>query len=725
LSDYCPTTGYFRIPLIEVPLFDRSPVSRRCVARRKRLLNAIIVANQIISSLNSLASSTYGSSFSSESLRFSQPSTDADQWRALNSSQMKRIQGRIFNAAYELLRRFRHLGEAQRAELESSMFAELTKSQSSYLGSSSPPQFVDTSRISVPDTAGQIDVVASMSPDFQLLYSSPNDKLLVSPEPSPDSLPRACFMVSKRQYPLLVARLLRARIVNMISDPKVINGLFAVLKSDGMQRLIADMRPGGAFFKRPPPIELPSADLIAELIPESQDLAARPLLQVGKRDISDFFFRFAAPGWMIPFQALPAIKVADLNLTAEELSRFGLRPEQVLYPAFRVCAMGMNHSPAMTQNAHLNIIYRNTSLRPCDALTRFNDRRLDRLRHMVCLDDVVYIAPARLKLVQPALLEYDYMAEAQLLLVKREKDVDATSSPVDCLGAEVDGQNGLVRISPKRLLKLRAATQWVLLVGKATGEQIASLVGSWAWVMLLFRPSLSIFRRVYKFAACAGTRRFTLWHSVRGELTTACNLSPLFQSDLRAHFWSRAIASDASESAMGVVSAPISRASSVNLASVSMHQHALLRLQQSPSFSLQHHQLQLELSRQAAQFITTSHWTTLISYPWNTPEHINSLEFRALLAAIRWAASHPSGFNARVTAFTDSQVVFFAASKGRSSSRALYHRMRSLAAYLLAFGIRLRLTWIPSELNPADAPSRFIAPGGPYPHPSNLDPLPF
>ena len=604
------------------------------------------------------------------------------------------------------MRRLRQLGDAQRAELESTFVAELVKSQSSYLGSQSPPQFVDTSRISIPDLAGQLDVVANMSPDYQQLYSSPNDKLLVSPEPTTDSLPRACFMVSKRQYPLLIAKLLRARIVIMISEPKAINGMFAVKKSDGRQRLICDMRPGGAFFKEPPKIELPSADLFAELIPLPEDLSASPMLEVGKEDIKDFFFRFAAPEWIIPFMALRAIRVAELNLSPEELANFNLQPDQVLYPAFRVCAMGFSHSPAMTQNAHETFIYRNTSLQRSNALTRFSDRRIDRLRHAICLDDVIMLAPARLKLVQPALLEYRRAANAGHLLVNQEKSVNATSSPVECLGAEIDGRNGLVSISPKRYLKLATATHWLLSTGRATGTQVSSLVGSWAWVMLLFRPSLSIFRRVYSFAACAGSRRFTLWPSVRVELATACRIAPLLYADLRAHFWSRTIACDASEIAMGVVSAPISRSSSVELATASLHQHSMLRLQQSPDIPLHLQHSWFQLSDRAERFIRTSRWTTIISYPWQASEHINSLEARALFAAVRWAASHPSGFNARMLAFTDSQVVFFAVSKGRSSSPVLYHRVRVLAAFLLVFGIRLRLNWIRSGFNPADEPSR-------------------
>jgi hypothetical protein len=56
----------------------------------------------------------------------------------------------------------------------------------------------------------------------------------------------------------------------------------------------------------------------------------------------------------------------------------------------------------------------------------------------------------------------------------------------------------------------------------------------------------------------------------------------------------------------------------------------------------------------------------------------------------------------------DSMVAFFTLWKGRSSSPKLLLVLRKISALLLASGVMLLPGWIPSEVNPADAPSRLL-----------------
>ena len=101
-------------------------------------------------------------------------------------------------------------------------------------------------------------------------------------------------------------------------------------------------------------------------------------------------------------------------------------------------------------------------------------------------------------------------------------------------------------------------------------------------------------------------------------------------------------------------------------------------------------------------------WRTIVSTPWREKEHINSLELRALSTAVRWALKSPLSTSSRLLVFSDSQVAVFSSLKGRSSSHPLLCRLRSLAACLLASGLRLLIRWLPSECNPADGPSRLV-----------------
>ena len=60
-----------------------------------------------------------------------------------------------------------------------------------------------------------------------------------------------------------------------------------------------------------------------------------------------------------------------------------------------------------------------------------------------------------------------------------------------------------------------------------------------------------------------------------------------------------------------------------------------------------------------------------------------------------------------IICLVDSEVALGAISKGRSSSYKLNGILRGSVGYLVALDISLKLIWIPSGCNPADAPSRF------------------
>ena len=198
-------------------------------------------------------------------------------------------------------------------------------------------------------------------------------------------------------------------------------------------------------------------------------------------------------------------------------------------------------------------------------------------------------------------------------------------------------------------------------------------------------------------------------------------LLPLLNARLDAPFFHKAIASDASELAGGVVASPLT---------------SLLHSQLWPLCSNRHHAVQQakvnaersradgstvrervlsvldlppsEVARFDAFYATVGAvpWRTIVSAPWSGPEHINALELRAALLAVHWALSYPSSLSSRVYLLLDSTVAFFTLWKGRSSSPALLLVLRKMSALLLAGGLSLLPGWVPSAVNPADAPSR-------------------
>ena len=72
---------------------------------------------------------------------------------------------------------------------------------------------------------------------------------------------------------------------------------------------------------------------------------------------------------------------------------------------------------------------------------------------------------------------------------------------------------------------------------------------------------------------------------------------------------------------------------------------------------------------------------------------------------IRNTANH----GRRLLLLSDNMGLVLAAGKGRSSVPALNSLLRRLAAITLFSNVDIIIRWIPSEFNPADAPSRIPA----------------
>lgn len=99
-------------------------------------------------------------------------------------------------------------------------------------------------------------------------------------------------------------------------------------------------------------------------------------------------------------------------------------------------------------------------------------------------------------------------------------------------------------------------------------------------------------------------------------------------------------------------------------------------------------------------------WKIAIRGLWRRREHINVLEARAALQAVRRAARNPRNWRKKVLGLTDSEVVRGCFSKGRSSSSSRVGPCRRLAAIQL--GLRLKMRWrrIETTRNNSDLPSR-------------------
>lgn len=99
-------------------------------------------------------------------------------------------------------------------------------------------------------------------------------------------------------------------------------------------------------------------------------------------------------------------------------------------------------------------------------------------------------------------------------------------------------------------------------------------------------------------------------------------------------------------------------------------------------------------------------WKHLFKVNWQKEEHINALEFEAILLALKYHIGHLNHFNCRIFHLSDSFVCISIITKGRSGSRKLQRKLQMLNAHLLASNVYLVLAHVDSIDNPTDEASR-------------------
>jgi hypothetical protein len=101
-------------------------------------------------------------------------------------------------------------------------------------------------------------------------------------------------------------------------------------------------------------------------------------------------------------------------------------------------------------------------------------------------------------------------------------------------------------------------------------------------------------------------------------------------------------------------------------------------------------------------------WRVITGWKWvHAKEHINSLELRAVLTALKWRVGKQRQIGCRMVHLTDSLVCLHTLSRGRSSSRKLRRTMARVNALVLAGNVQVVWAYVHTDDNPADAPSRW------------------
>lgn len=101
-------------------------------------------------------------------------------------------------------------------------------------------------------------------------------------------------------------------------------------------------------------------------------------------------------------------------------------------------------------------------------------------------------------------------------------------------------------------------------------------------------------------------------------------------------------------------------------------------------------------------------WNIVSGWKWTKKgDHINVLEMRAILTALRWRICHQQHIGCRMIHLTDSLVYLHSLTRSRSSSRKLRRTLSKINALLLASSCQALWAYVHTDQNPADRPSRW------------------
>jgi hypothetical protein len=194
---------------------------------------------------------------------------------------------------------------------------------------------------------------------------------------------------------------------------------------------------------------------------------------------------------------------------------------------------------------------------------------------------------------------------------------------------------------------------------------------------------------------------------VLAELALIISLAPYFEADLRRPWSSFLAATDASvEFGFGASIAKCTTDVARQVGRLAETRGAYVRLSRDGGPTDEPERPRLGESHRLR--LSKRSFKDIISMKRRHDAHPGSLEASGLVLLLRWLARSKKHHSCRVPLLVDAQAVLGAAAKGRTSACSIKRDLRKIAALTLASDMFAAYVYIPSEENPADAPSRGV-----------------
>ena len=511
-----------------------------------------------------------------------------------------------------------------------------------------------------------------------------------------------------------------------------LSGLFCVPKDLSRDRLIMDSRP-------PNSAEL-GLNRWTQCAASGYSLAGleiepHEVLLCSGQDVKDFYYQFVVSGRRAARNALAG------RLSSEDMVQIfgdGNRcAAEGGYVGLSTMAMGDICACEFAQASHLALLLRGGALHPHELIRLRAPFPRSLFTVGVVIDDLVMlervvkkdfshtatIADGRMNQVLP-----EYESWGLPLNAKKEFRNQTCAT---FWGISVDGEKGLLRSNEARLWPLVLITIRVCSLGLVTQSLLESLCGSWLSILMVRRRLLSLMSLIFSAISASDDPGNVIRMSgaLKSELMSFCLIGQLAVVNLRARTVSRIHATDASNWGMAAVSASVSRNLAKEALRFSLTRSTWTRLL-APGAALMYEKGLLDAEDQlpdeeAVPYRTHPFWNLLATAPtyrecWRLPHlrqvHINLAELSAHLREEKRIADLE--VSVRVPYGLDSQVALGALVKGRSASPQLTSLLSRSIPTVLGRDIYAGYGFFPSEVNPADAPTRSAE----VPPPSTLFP---
>ena len=288
------------------------------------------------------------------------------------------------------------------------------------------------------------------------------------------------------------------------------------------------------------------------------------VIRFGADDLSEMYYTFEIPSSRAKRNCL------RVRFKAHEVEHFralATAPcSDRYYVSLRALAMGDCMAVEFAQQSHFNVLrFVAYCMRPSQQVTYRSPAPRSATWEFLSIDDHLtaqVVSRASWRLGQPdrdtSIFAASEVAYKSVGLVQHPRKRRRDELRGVYLGAEADGETGIVGAPRCRVIVLVVLTALIARKGVASSSLLASVLGLWVHVLMFRRPVLALLNRSFLDSRREPVDRVMPLHrDTVNELLALSMLGPALQTDLRVSYTEKLFAMDASPDGAGLVEAPL------------------------------------------------------------------------------------------------------------------------------------------------------------------------